>query len=61
MTQIEATNNFLEAGFRQGNPPSHPWDTHHQFSIKILLPNCYGVATMSRLLKIIGLFCKRAL
>jgi len=38
-------------------PPQHI-TTHHS---TITIQSPYGVATMSRLLKIIGLFCKRAL
>ena len=43
------------------NRDSFICDESRQTSVSFILVCCYGVATISRLLKIIGLFCKKAL
>jgi len=43
------------------NRDSFICDESRQVSVSFILVCCYGVASISRFLKIIGLFCKRAL
>jgi len=46
---------------KQKSPPYSNWRFLKKSPPSLYATSRYGVATMSRLLKIIGLFCKRAL